>query len=50
MKIEKVIENYVDLKNIKILFNNYRSGKNENLFDLWLVILTYYWIKYSQVL
>ena len=45
----EIIEDYVNLDNIKNIFENYKSGKKENLFDFWLVVLIYYWIKYSQI-
>jgi asparagine synthase (glutamine-hydrolysing) len=45
----KIIEKYVNLNNIRNIFENYKSGKKENLFDFWLVILIYYWIKNSQI-
>ena len=49
MNDHETIENYVNLDNIKNIFENYKSGKKENLFDFWLVVLIYYWIKYSHI-
>lgn len=45
----EIVEKYVNLDNIKNIFENYKSGKKENLFDFWLVVLIYYWINYSRI-
>lgn len=44
-----IIKNYVDIKTIKTILEEYKSGKKEKLFDFWLVILIYLWIKYTEL-
>jgi len=38
------IKNYVNLESIQATFEKYESGKGQNLFEIWLVILIYLWI------
>jgi asparagine synthase (glutamine-hydrolysing) len=45
----KVIKNYVNLDEIQAIYNKYESGKTENLFNFWLVVSIYLWIKFSEI-
>jgi len=38
------IKKYVDLNIIQEIFKKYESGKKENLFEFWLVIVIYFWL------
>ena len=42
-----VISEYVDLENLQFAFEKYRSKKKQDLFDIWLVIVLYFWIKFT---
>jgi len=42
----KIINDYVDLETLQSTFKKYKSGKKQDLFDIWLVILLYFWIKF----
>ena len=41
----ELIKKYVDIKTIQKIYEKYESGKGENLFEIWLVVLIYFWIK-----
>ena len=43
----EIIEKFVNLKTIQKIFEKYKSEGNNNIFDFWIVILLYYWLKYT---
>lgn len=46
----KIIKKYVNLNVIKNIYKKYEDGKTDNLFNFWLVVSVYLWIKYSEII
>jgi len=40
----KIIAKYVNLRKIQDIYEEYKSGKGNNQFELWLVVLLYLWL------
>lgn len=45
----QIIAKYVNLKKIIDTFEKYESSNGNNIFELWLVFLLYFWLNYTKI-
>lgn len=45
----KIIKDYIDLEKLQGLFEKYKVGNGQNEFDIWIVVLLYSWLKYTDI-